>query len=326
MADKIDIVVTWVDGSDPNWLEEKSKYIEPYGTDDRQARFRDWDLMRYWFRSIETNAPWVNKIYFVTWGHTPKWLNLNNPKLVVVKHEEFIPKEYLPLFNSTPIEVNLHRIKGLSETFIYFNDDVFLINKSKPTHFFKKGLPVDSCVFTTIPRHDNEYYYIYLYNDYSYYSKWFRAKGIFKHLFKYVNLRYGKGAFTNPLHLACKNCFIKQKHLSQTLLKSTMERAWETDDYPLIQCSKTRFRNVVGNTMETFRGIQLLTGKFKPSRESGEIISTEKADYCARQVLTTKKRLLCLSDNSPDQNFERDKEVLIKAFKRKFPNKSSFEI
>ncbi|MBQ6357217.1 MAG: capsule biosynthesis protein CapK, partial [Solobacterium sp.] len=38
-------------------------------------RFKDWGLFKYWFRGVEKFAPWVNKIYFITWGHVPTWLD-----------------------------------------------------------------------------------------------------------------------------------------------------------------------------------------------------------------------------------------------------------
>ena len=131
----IDFVVTWVDGNDPIWQAEKAKYSPNKNADNRNVRFRDWDNMQYWFRAVEKFAPWVNKIHFVTYGHLPKWLNTDNPKLNIVKHSDFIPKEYLPTFSSHSIELNLHRIEGLAERFVYFNDDMFLtiLSKKSPT-------------------------------------------------------------------------------------------------------------------------------------------------------------------------------------------------
>ena len=95
---------------------------------------------------LKNFAPWVNHIYFVTWGHIPSWLNTDHPKLTVVKHEDYIPKQYLPTFSSHPIELNMHRIRGLSEQFVYFNDDTFIINKMEPEDFFRNGLPRDYCI------------------------------------------------------------------------------------------------------------------------------------------------------------------------------------
>ena len=140
--EKIDFVILWVDGNDKAWLEEKNKYLNIKG-DSGKNRFRDWDNLQYIFRGIEKHADWVNKIFFITWGHLPKWLNTDNPKLRIVKHEEFIPKEYLPTFNSNVIELNLHRIKDLSEKFVLFNDDLFILKDLKKEDFFKSNLPND---------------------------------------------------------------------------------------------------------------------------------------------------------------------------------------
>ena len=140
----IDFVITWVDGSDPAWLEEKSKY-QPESditTDASIRRYRDWGTLKYLFRGVESYAPWVRKVFFITWGHVPNWLDLSAPKLEVVKHEDYIPREYLPTFSSHPIELNMHRIEGLSEHFVYFNDDMYITQPIAPTLFFRNGLPV----------------------------------------------------------------------------------------------------------------------------------------------------------------------------------------
>ena len=144
---EIDFVITWVDGNDPDWQKQKMEYsMQPdlsQKQDDRKERYRDWDLLRYWFRGVERFAPWVRRIHFVTWGHLPSWLNKEHPKLNIVNHKDFIPEKYLPTFNSHAIEWNMHRIPGLAENFVYFNDDMFLIKKVRPEQYFKNDLPVD---------------------------------------------------------------------------------------------------------------------------------------------------------------------------------------
>ena len=120
----IDFVVTWVNPDDPAWLSERLMYqnseqvINSVTQEELSAhtyRYREWDLMRYWFRAIEKFAPWFNTLHFVTYGHIPEWLNTDNPKLSIIKHSEFIPSQFLPTFNSRVIEFNLHRIESLSE-------------------------------------------------------------------------------------------------------------------------------------------------------------------------------------------------------------------
>ena len=138
--DKIDFVMIWVDGADPAWRAEKNKYdSSDERGDNTEIRYRSWDNLQYWFRGIEKFAPWVNRIHFVTWGHLPAWINKNNPKLNIVNHKDYIPEKYLPTFNANTIELNLHRIKGLSEQFVYFNDDMFVTAPVKPEDFFRNG-------------------------------------------------------------------------------------------------------------------------------------------------------------------------------------------
>ena len=86
--DIIDIVIPWVDGNDPIWIEEKNKYLKVNG-DKSQNRFRDWGNLQYIFRGIEKFMPWINKVFFVTWGHLPKWINTNYEKLEIVNHKDF---------------------------------------------------------------------------------------------------------------------------------------------------------------------------------------------------------------------------------------------
>ena len=143
--EKIDFVMIWVDGNDPEWQKEKNKYDVSSNADGRLIRYRDWDLLKYWFRSVEKYTPWIHKIYFVTWGHIPTWLDTTDPRLVIVNHKDFIPEQYLPTFSSHTIELNIHRIKDLSDKFVYFNDDTYMIRPLDKKFFFKNGLPVDNC-------------------------------------------------------------------------------------------------------------------------------------------------------------------------------------
>ena len=148
---EIDFVILWVDGNDSAWLKEKKQYEKKkIDYSNSENRFRDFANLQYWFRGVEKYASWVNHIYFITWGHVPEWLNTNHPKLTIVNHRDYIPTEYLPTFNSNTIELNLHRLKDLSEQFVLFNDDVFLLDYVKPEDFFKDGMPRDEFILNAI--------------------------------------------------------------------------------------------------------------------------------------------------------------------------------
>ena len=137
---EIDFVVTWVDMDDPKWKEDFKKYsgkIDNTKNEVSEARFRDYGFLKYWFRGVEKFAPWVRKVHFVTCGQKPEWLNENHPKLSLINHSDYIPEKYLPVFNSSLIEIYLHKIPGLADNFVYFNDDFFIINNIPKERFFK---------------------------------------------------------------------------------------------------------------------------------------------------------------------------------------------
>ena len=127
-----DVVYTWVDGNDPAWKSLFRAYCDSRDQSESQeglgaTRFQQHDELRYSLRSIEAYAPWVSRIYLVTNGQVPNWLDTHNDRLVLVNHDEiFTNKSDLPTCNSYAIEFNLHRIRGLSDRFVYFNDDMFL--------------------------------------------------------------------------------------------------------------------------------------------------------------------------------------------------------
>jgi hypothetical protein len=146
----IDFVITWVDMDDPKWQAEFAKYSDKKENTKNgvsKARFRDYGFLKYWFRGVEKFAPWVRKIHFVTSGQKPEWLDASNPKINLVNHKDYIPEEFLPTYNSVVIERYIHKIPGLAEHFVYFNDDFYIINKISTERFFKNGLPCDIAVF-----------------------------------------------------------------------------------------------------------------------------------------------------------------------------------
>ncbi|XP_058800867.1 N-acetylglucosamine-1-phosphotransferase subunits alpha/beta [Phymastichus coffea] len=123
----IDVVYTWVNGSDPLFVENLNKYIPVTSTNSAASRFSDKDELKYSLRSLEMYAPWIRKVYIVTNGQIPSWLDMDNPRVSLVTHEDiFTNLSHLPTFSSPAIESHIHRIPGLSEKFLYFNDDVML--------------------------------------------------------------------------------------------------------------------------------------------------------------------------------------------------------
>ncbi|XP_018353638.1 PREDICTED: N-acetylglucosamine-1-phosphotransferase subunits alpha/beta isoform X2 [Trachymyrmex septentrionalis] len=136
----IDVVYTWVNGSDPMFLESLQKHVSIVDLSAVTSRFSDKDELRYSLRSLEMYAPWVRHVYIVTNGQIPSWLDMDNPRITLVTHEDiFLNKSDLPTFSSPAIESHIHRIPGVSDKFLYFNDDVMLGAEIWPEDFITQA-------------------------------------------------------------------------------------------------------------------------------------------------------------------------------------------
>ncbi len=138
----IDIVFSWVDGTDKEWQRARARRMAAYVVgegDDSEARYRQIDELRYALRSVHANLPWVRRILIVTDSRAPEWL-VDHPRVRIVRSEEFFADPaWLPTHNSQAVEAQLHRIEGLSEHFIYSNDDMFIGRPQRPEVFFSPG-------------------------------------------------------------------------------------------------------------------------------------------------------------------------------------------
>lgn len=147
--EKIDIVYTWCDDSEPAFYNQRIELLRKLGLPleskndqaNAEKRYKDNDELLYSLRSVEKYVPWINHIFIITNNQKPSWLN-DNPKITIIDHKDIIPKEILPVFNSVAIEQYIIEIPGLSEFFLYLNDDVFFNRKLSPTDFFLCGKPI----------------------------------------------------------------------------------------------------------------------------------------------------------------------------------------
>ncbi len=137
----IDVVYTWVDGEDPELRAKRQKYKSEgvpaiLDKETNESRYTSHDELKYSLRSLEMYADFVRHIYIVTDGQKPEWLDADAPGITVVDHKDIFPEGVLPVFNSHAIETRLHHIPGLSDHYLYFNDDVFVGRSVTPQHFF----------------------------------------------------------------------------------------------------------------------------------------------------------------------------------------------
>ncbi|MEP4532909.1 MAG: stealth conserved region 3 domain-containing protein [Cyclobacteriaceae bacterium] len=136
---EVDLVYTWVDGTDANYIKKWTSYAENPG-DINPERYRDnYHLLKHSLRSVEKYLGWYRNIYIVTARpQVPEWLNTSHPRIKVIHHDEIIEKEFLPTFNPNCIESFLHKIPGLAEHFLYINDD-FLFGSETHLEDFMPG-------------------------------------------------------------------------------------------------------------------------------------------------------------------------------------------
>ena len=331
--EKVDFVLPWVDGSDPLWLAEKNKYSDykvNSSASSAVSRYRDWDNLQYWFRGVEKYAPWVNNIFFITWGHLPGWLNLQHPKLRIVKHEDFIPKKYLPTFNSNARELNLHSIRDLSEHFVIFNDDTFIINKTNLSDFFNNQKPVDQFIMNPIISSPNLPIIGHTgINNLRIINKNFYKKRVIKdHFGKIYSPNYGGKIFRNlilsfwPLFVGFYN-----PHLPLPHLKSTLELLWGKEYESFDMTCSNKFRQFTDINHWVLRYWNLCTGNFSPGKSGmGKVFIIGQDDMKIFNYLENQNgKIICINDTSYDIDFEEIKKEINQRFIGIFSEKSTFE-
>ena len=338
MTPQIDFVVTWLDASDPEWQKSFEQY-SPYAKGDKNAaRFRNLNCFRYWFRAVETYAPWVRKVFLITNGTFPDWINKNHPKLVLVKHEDYMPKECLPTFNSCAIELHMHKIEGLSEHFVYFNDDIFINSPVDPSYFFRNGLPCDTNKETCfnvpiyVPGERFGTWMSVLSNIgiiNRHFNRWQTVKQSPK---RWFGFHLGFKGLVMSLLLAKQRLFVgfTNYHLEQPYLKSIFKEVWESEpDYMNESCS--RFRKEVTANPYIFRYWQIAKNLFFPMKRKGQfffLINEGCLNKINKALFDKSIKTICLNDSAlcADKDYPIINEGLTKLLEKKFPKKSSFEL
>lgn len=332
--DKIDFVIYWVDAGDKEWQKKKAQYDLSTKEDGADNRYRDWDNLYFLFRGIEKFAPWVNHVYFISDNQIPQWMNVKHPKLRIVSHDEYIPSEYLPVFSSHPIEMNFHRLPGISEKFVVFNDDFFITDYIEPSDFFVNGLPKD--IFMEYPimcGGNNPTFASILTNTFNLIGKHFDRKEYKKRLRKQIlSTKYGSYFFYNLIMyiLPFPRFFgMLTPHFARPYLKSTFEELWEKEPDILKNTCRSRFRNSQDVNIYAFRLWNMLQGKFVP----GNIFKMGRAFFIHdnneeiyQSISSQKYKLICLNDDCDDETFKVAKERIIEEFVKILPEKSKYEL
>ena len=292
----MDIVITYVNGLDPEW---QKSYEETTSTPILEKRFRDWGTLRYLMRGIETNMPFIRKVHLVVAqeSQVPEWVDRKNVNVVL--HSDIIPAKYLPTFNCNPIEMHLHRIDGLDEEYLYFNDDIFPLKPCKPTDFFDNGQAL---------------------------------LGMSRHLFafdmfKKICLNSDRTA-RKALDLKPSLCFLRPQHVCTPMLRSVCEEVYEKVEKEIIS-SLTTTRESNNLNQYLFLDYMYLKGMLANRRLSKKhfslgITSVKKLRKFLEQPT---HKLTCINDvHLSEERYTVLRTTLIEAFEKRMPNKSKYEI
>lgn len=339
----IDVVIPWVDDSDPVWQAERAKYLGEFHESKKKLAhyFRDWDTLRYVFRSIEKNMPWVRYVHFLTCGHLPKWLNPEHPKLKIHRHDEFFAEgSALPTFSARPIEMNLMNIRDLAEHFVYFNDDTVVARPIDPERFFNGGLPVDYLVLD-IPRGGWLYDHIrtkdpyaqtvknsiYLLSEHYPLTKLHKDR---KELFHDASYRKSDLLRNRILPLLGIYDWIKVNHFPQPFVLSNLKECYTLFKERIDATRIHRFREYTDLNQYLFRDIALMSGRFKPHffDDSYCFVLSSKVAYEENQHYLKEKTLICLNDSQflKEEEYPVLRQMVIQDLEELYPEISKFEI
>ncbi len=349
--EKIDLVIPWVDGNDPAWKAERNEWKNKLesasgsklggGVLDQDAnnhmRYQSWDNLQYWFRAVEQNLPWFNKIFFVTWGHVPDFLNTNHPKLRIVNHKDYIPAEYLPTFNSNTIEMNYHRIEDLSENFIMFNDDCFPLQPIDKSYYFQNDCICEEAIETPIVPtvyndHDTTRRWACLVrvNDIMFINRHFKKREVqAKNYDKWFSPSYEELLKRNESMSYWNNfCGFRNPHLQNSVKKSTLKHLWDIEPDTLDRTSKSKFRGDYDVNQWLIRYWQICEGNFIPRKTLGKFSALEMSNVndIAAGIRQKKWQSICINETCTSEEFIQIKRIINSALEEIFPDKSSFEL
>lgn len=291
----MDIVITYVDGNDPAWKQDYEKYTN---VPVMEKRFRDWGTLKYLLRGVEKNMPFIRNVYLVVShrSQVPHWADTEHLKIVL--HEDIIPQEYLPTFNSNTIETHLHRIEGLDEEYLYFNDDLFPVAPCNREDFFRNGKGVLG------------------------FKKHFLAWGMYKKI-----CRNSDRLARKALGMGQSCGFLRPQHICTAMLRSECEMVYESVKDDILK-SLSRTRTSQNVTQYMFLVYQYLKGRMINERISSKHCSLAVAtpEKVASYILEPKRNVLCINDvRLSEEKYESLRTVIHQSFEKLFPQKSKFE-
>ncbi|KAH3745132.1 Stealth protein CR4, conserved region 4 [Pelomyxa schiedti] len=309
LCDTVDVVYTWVNGSDPAHLRS----FTLYGKGSNPRAFRDYGVLRFSLRSIERYMPYARNVILVTNGQIPTWLDTTSPRFRLITHNQIFPNSSdLPTFNSNAIEAHLHKIPGLAPCFLYMNDDFFLGRDTPKDHFIDPNtgglkLYMDGFLAPETERMKT--------------NTWHRSVAKSNDL---INAYYYPNSNSTVRHnYAGHHCYFIKKHIADTIYSRWKKEFDETSHHKFRKPSDTAFPFLHANAALEEFGAQkakaVNIGGWWTGNHSLNVNLWEK-------IIKRKPYCVCLQDNlDPNEASEREIQYLQTVMCSLFPDKSSFE-
>ena len=252
----------------------------------------------------------------------------------IVNHKDYIDINNLPVFNANPLEINLHNIPGISEQFVFFNDDFFLTAPIENERFFQNGLPCDSLISNALSSSSGVGHFVL--NNLEALNRHINKREVLKkNRRKWFHYSYGIDMLRNLALLPWSRFtgFV-DPHMPQPFLKSTFQEVWEKESEVLEETSASKFRSCSDVNQYLFRYWQLAKGNFVPiSMRDTKYITMNMTNLrrgeVSEMIASPKYTMICLNDDESidtDEVFEEAKQIVKDAFEKILPEKSSFEL
>lgn len=307
--DRTDAVVCYVDGEDPSWLGEYRRLACQIGTPSREdghfsARFHQDGTLRFVLRSMDAGLPFLKGkgglIHLVVSGDTqvPDWIDRS--RVHIVRHKDFIPPKYLPLFNSSSIELFLHDIPGLAEHFVYFNDDMFVTAPVGTEDLFEDGKPRVKFLKSPVTDENRD-------------KAWLRS---------FVNA-YALGVKPHPF--SGRDFYLHPPHTALPMARSVGKALWRQHGSEL-RASITPFRDRRNINQYVFASYGLTHGMYSPRMKVRHAYINDRAtDIAARLETMMREGVQFLCINGVPDSPEENKKAVRKWLERMFPEPSRYE-
>ncbi len=305
------------------------------------ARFRDMETLKYVLRSIEQNCSWYNKIYLITKGYHPEWLNIDHPKIKLIREDElYFNKSHLPVFSASSIEMNLANLKDISEQFIYLNDDMIIMQKLDINRFFINEKPVDFFYHAWIPRNK---LFTFFKGDDTWVHSLNNSLQLINKKFSPIKLdkQYLYHKSYSPMHkfsnfllsnVYKKIFWLRHWHHPQPYLKNTLKEVYIEFKDEMMECSQNKFRDNNDLTQYLYRYWQLAKGEFYPYKHNDDLIANITSFSVLEKmidILNTNHHInfVCFNDSTDlsDSEYNKVKTKLRNYLEKYFPDKASFE-